>query len=521
MKIFLVDDDKIIRQGIRKILEKSDLNCTIIGEASDGELALQELQTIEDIDLIITDIRMPVMDGLELIRKIRKFNTIVRIVVLSGFDDFKYVRNAFMDGAVDYVLKPINKEEFLILMQKLQVDIESDDKEKGQIEEYHNLFLEKTINKLLHSKFQNSEDLEQKVTQLGINIIGSFAVMILRADNNYKDFNREFSYESILEKAFIKLTNLFRLDLNYKFYSFVTFDSIVILVEGDKLPVSSEVFNKYHLFIKNTPLNDFLTFTLGISKIFNHLMNASDAYEEAMKASEARFYLGKNTFITYDQVEKDYCELIINIEELIRDLALAYELCDYMKVKEELEKVFLSMHGIEPLEFRNRIKMIIERLMFQVRDLQEAMQQCDFDYEYFILYVNTIDELKIHFLIKSQSIIEYMKTEREKRSKKRIEMAKKYIEMHYKEAITLNEVADYIELNSSYFSSLFKKETGENFSEYLLNIRINVAKKLLLDPKVKVYEIGNKVGYEDVVSFGRAFKKKIGMSPKEYRNIVS
>lgn len=521
LRIFLVDDDKIIRLGIRKVIEKSDLNCTIIGETSDGELALQELQSIEDIDLIITDIRMPVMDGLELIREIRKFNTVVRIIVLSGFDDFKYVRNAFMDGAVDYVLKPINKEEFLNLLKKLKSDIENDNKEKGQLVEYHNLYMEKTINKLLHNKYKKLEDIEEKVAQIGIKTEGSFAVMILQADNSYKVLKKQVTYESTLENAFIKLTNLFRLDTNYKFYSYVSYDSIVILVEGDKSPVGKEVFNKYHLYIKNTPLNDKLTFTLGVSNIFNHISDASTAYEEAKKASDARFYFGKNTFITYEQVEKNYLEPTINSGELIRDLAMAYELCDYMKVKGELERIFNCMHGIEPTEYRNRIKMIIERLLFQMKDFQEAVQLCDFDYEYFIQYVNTEDELKIHLLITSQSIIEYMKRERDKRSKKRIEMAKKFVELHYSEPITLNQVADYVELNASYFSSLFKKETGKNFSDYLLNCRINIAKNLLLDPTIKVYEIGNKVGYEDVVSFGRAFKKKIGMSPKEYRNIIS
>lgn len=521
LRIFLVDDDKIIRLGIRKVIEKSDLNCTIIGETSDGELALQELQSIEDIDLIITDIRMPVMDGLELIREIRKFNTVVRIIVLSGFDDFKYVRNAFMDGAVDYVLKPINKEEFLNLLKKLKSDIENDNKEKGQLVEYHNLYMEKTINKLLHNKYKKLEDIEEKVAQIGIKTEGSFAVMILQADNSYKVLKKQVTYESTLENAFIKLTNLFRLDTNYKFYSYVSYDSIVILVEGDKSPVGKEVFNKYHLYIKNTPLNDKLTFTLGVSNIFNHISDASTAYEEAKKASDARFYFGKNTFITYEQVEKNYLEPTINSGELIRDLAMAYELCDYMKVKDELERIFNCMHGIEPTEYRNRIKMIIERLLFQMKDFQEAVQLCDFDYEYFIQYVNTEDELKIHLLITSQSIIEYMKRERDKRSKKRIEMAKKFVELHYSEPITLNQVADYVELNASYFSSLFKKETGKNFSDYLLNCRINIAKNLLLDPTIKVYEIGNKVGYEDVVSFGRAFKKKIGMSPKEYRNIIS
>jgi two-component system response regulator YesN len=119
-----------------------------------------------------------------------------------------------------------------------------------------------------------------------------------------------------------------------------------------------------------------------------------------------------------------------------------------------------------------------------------------------------------------QGIIEFIKGEREKRSKKRIELAKIYIEENCQNKITLNDVAEYVELNTSYFSNLFKAEVGMNFTDYLLDIRVEKAKTLLKDPKIKVYEIGNLVGYEDAVSFGRAFKKKLGMSPKEYRNTV-
>ncbi len=119
-----------------------------------------------------------------------------------------------------------------------------------------------------------------------------------------------------------------------------------------------------------------------------------------------------------------------------------------------------------------------------------------------------------------KSIIEYISAEKEKKSERRIEMAKDYISEHHSDPITLGDLADYVELNPSYFSNLFKTETGINFSEYLLNIRMDKAKDLLRDPKIRIYEIGSLVGYEDAVSFGRAFKKKWGISPKEYRQMV-
>ena len=119
-----------------------------------------------------------------------------------------------------------------------------------------------------------------------------------------------------------------------------------------------------------------------------------------------------------------------------------------------------------------------------------------------------------------QGTVKYIEGERKKKSQRRIELAKLFIAENYHKPITLNDVADHVELNASYFSNLFKEETGVNFTDYLMNVRMENAKKLLKDPKIKIYEVGIMVGYEDAVSFGRAFKKKFGLSPKEYRNAV-
>lgn len=520
MRIFIVDDDQIIRMGLRKTIEKSELNCTITGEASDGESALEEIKKNEDIDLVITDIRMPIMDGLELIREIRKFNTAVRIIVLSGFDDFKYVRNAFMDGAVDYILKPINKNDFLALLQKLKADIAKDMQDKGIVEEYHNVYQEKIINKLLHGKIR-TEELAEAAGKINLPLSGNFRIMALRTDNWYKENGEKLPAEGIMEQAFIKITNLFRLDQNNSYYAYIAHDSIVVFIDSKTDTTEKELYYKYHLFFKNTPLEEGMTFTLGTSRRFTGLAEADTAFAEAIKAVEASFYLGKGNLIFYDELPLPYKNIAMTSDELTRGLADALDLCDYIKAKEETEKVFQELMGADPVEFRLRIKMILEMLLFQVKDFKEAMAFGETDYEYAVQYVNTAEELKNKLLFLFRGAIQSMKQERERRGKKRIEMAKKYIDKNYMKPITLNDVAEHVELNPSYFSSLFKKETGLNFTDYLLDTRLEMAKNLLLNPTVKVYEIGYKVGYEDAVSFGRAFKKKIGMSPKEYRKIIS
>ena len=179
-----------------------------------------------------------------------------------------------------------------------------------------------------------------------------------------------------------------------------------------------------------------------------------------------------------------------------------------MPVREQttvLREPFLAdLSYCEPEKFRKYMHRMIEMLMFRIKDFESVLRLCGQDYQFQIDYLNTYRDLKSFMNAVLQGTVEYMKAEKEKRSKKRIELAKKYIKENYHKQINLNDVAEYVELNASYFSNLFKVETGINFSDFLLDIRMENAKKLLRDPKIKVYEIGNLVGYEDAVSFGRA-----------------
>ena len=162
MNIFLVDDDEVIRMGMRKMIEKADRGWTVSGEAGDGEMALKFLDEHRDVDLLICDVKMPIMDGLELVKIIRqKRDYDPKIVMLSGYNEFDFVRSAFMNGACDYILKPFKKDEFLALI----TDIENRIKKERQIEQTtseNNVFLVSEILK----KLSKSLKLRKKILNL-------------------------------------------------------------------------------------------------------------------------------------------------------------------------------------------------------------------------------------------------------------------------------------------------------------------------------------------------------------------
>jgi two-component system, response regulator YesN len=522
MNVFLVDDDEIIRKGLRSIIEKSNLNCTVTGEASDGELALQALECSEKVDLLITDIRMPVMDGLELIKQIREQDKyqLMKIIVLSGYDEFKYVRNAFMDGAVDYILKPINKNDFLDLLKKIQSSIEYEAEQESSRRESKQLLISNTLNRLFHYPVHDEQEEERNLKKINLDLERQYyLVMICRIDNFYKQNMEQMKYAGALDKIYHQIDEWIDKKSNFQLLQFINRNEIVYLVCSSEYINANQISEEIYQEICQTNMDD-TTYTMGVGTVYKGILNIQKAYQEAYTSVEARFYLGWNHRIEYEQIKDKIIELSYNLEPKLNKLIQSIELYDYINSKKVIDEIFVDLCYVTAARFRKYINELVDLLILRVKDFEEALMCCSHDYQFFLDNINTYNELKSFISSIIKDVIDYIRNEREKRSKKRIELAKKYISEHYKENITLNDVADYIELNASYFSNLFKLEVGTNFSDYLLEVRMQMARTLLRNPTIKVYEIGCMVGYEDAVSFGRAFKKKVGMSPKEYRDTV-
>lgn len=517
MNIFLVDDDEIIRMGMKKIVEKSELDCTVVGEATDGCMALEKMALIKEIDLLITDIRMPVMDGLELIKRVSKQNPFIKIIVLSGFDDFSYVRDAFMDGAVDYLLKPVDKKEFISLLQKIEISIKKERDEQNYQKANYNLIVGNTLTKLFHGNYDGEVELQLK--SLNISLESYFCVIITRIDDYYKNKIDRKTYDNNLMNLLEVMKKNVEETNEYSACQYIDkLETVTIIVSAkqfNKDKLSEELYGKL-----SSANEEEITYTMGVGDLHSGTKSAKTAYQEATEAANIRFYLGKGNRILYHEMKDKCIEMDYDMEDKAAMLVHFLELCDYSNAKGIMDNIFVDLSYVKPHMFRNYMLKMLDVLILRVKDFQPALLAYEPEYKDALQYINTYNELHSYMNSILQKAVEYIGSEHEKRSKKRIELAKQYIHKHYKENITLNDVAEHVELNPSYFSNFFKTEMGINFSEYLLDTRINTAKTLLKDPKIKVYEIGSMVGYEDAVSFGRAFKKKIGMSPKEYRNMV-
>ncbi|MCR5255359.1 MAG: response regulator [Acetatifactor sp.] len=520
MNIFLVDDDEVIRMGMRKLIEKAEKGWQVAGEASDGEIALNYLDSHSDVDVVICDVRMPIMDGLELVRIIRQERDYdPKIVMLSGYNEFEFVRSAFMNGVCDYILKPFKKDEFIALLENIEGRLKKERQLEQTVSENNDFLVSEILKKLSKCGPEEAASSIKKLDNLGIKTdYKYFATLRVMVDQYYKQFSAEGQYNRELNLVMEKVVSLGAAKKGFDFIHCIFKQEILILVfseDGEKL---MEFAKKLHSILNKG--DDEVSVTVAISNVYEDFGEMSESFAESEKAIMSRFYLGQNKFILYGDVAGKCIDMQYDIEPAVKDLVHNINLCDYMKSKEIMDRVFIDLSYCNADKFRKYIHDIIDMLSLRIENFGYFVAINSSEINFYIDYLNTFRELKTYMNSLLQNVIEYINGEREKRSKRRIEMAKEYISVHYYEPFTLNDIAEHVELNPSYFSNLFKTETGINFSEYLLNVRMDKAKELLRDPKIKVYEIGNLVGYDDAVSFGRAFKKKWGISPKEYRNSV-
>ena len=521
MKILLVDDDEVIRLGMRKLIDKAGKDWSICGEVSDGAMALDFLSANPNVDLIICDVRMPIMDGLELTAAIRERGLgFPKIIMLSGYNDFEYVRSAFMNGACDYILKPFKKDELLSLIEKVELQIKDELREKQTADENNDFIVTEILKKLPDCNEKEAADYLLRLKDLGVNTDKRYKIAVqIAADQYYRQFSQKAQYNKALAEIHAVIENYTSKKSPVETLSCIGEKEILMLLFSDDKDTIMDHARELFEYLNNFR-EDTISVTFGISEIIteNHLIPM--AFSQSNRAIMGRFYLGQKQFIKFSTIKSKITQLQYDVQPAINDLSHSMTMSDFSGARKALEQVFIDLSYCPEDSFRRCIHEILDGLCLKADSFSAFYAASANEIAFCVDYLNTYRELKTYLNTLLKNAIEYLDSEKEKKSQRRIEMSKDYIEGHYSEPFSLNDIADYVELNPSYFSNLFRTQTGVTFSEYLLNVRMEKAKELLKDPKIKIYEIGNLVGYEDAVSFGRAFKKKWGISPKEYRNSV-
>lgn len=507
MRLMIVDDDYQIREGMRLGMEWEKLGIDEVFTCSNGIEALKSFE--EKVpDIILVDVQMPGMTGLELTTKIRKIDTDVRVIFISAYSEFEYCRQALKLGADDYILKPI---EITKLEETILRNINEIEKKRTESDQYMNALLEQEM-RAVYKKGQNSgkkicellKDRYPFITE------GYYFSAVLSFDKK-EMITMETQLIKEIEKELFKDNNgiiLPQID-----------DKNIMLIKGSPsafLALYQQTQIKNRMMNWNQTNSDqFGSITVGISQVhdMNHFLKG---YEEALEAHDYKFYQGEGSvniypvFTAYEASKGAEEKWISRFQEILHGN-------DFGSVKKELEKLeeTLRRERINPLISKGFIKRFFVELckkeniaesvsdFEKVIDRNELLIKCLEDLEY---YIYEYIWCGIH---QKKALDQYSHT---------VKCAINFVNEHYNEPLTLSWVANEMGKSTNYLGATFKKEVGESFTEYLTVYRMEQAKKLLLNTNKKIKEVCEEVGYTDYIYFSRMFKQVHGCSASKIRH---
>lgn len=531
IKVFLVEDEVIIRSGVKKSINWEQEGYEFVGEASDGELAYPMILK-EKPDILITDIRMPFMDGLELSRLVKKELPDIKILILSGYDEFEYAKKAIKIGVTEYLLKPISAAKLTEVLNAVAETIRQENEEKNLLETYFAEMRENTerdkmrlFEKLLMGDLSMGEILEAG-ERFGMNLGAScYKIVLFKILANLE--NHVYAEQMVdacssVEQAASMMEGVYVFQRGVEGWAF-------LLTAQDEKSMEESAKILYQNLKQAMKNYTQLEYFGGIGSTVPRIRSLKQSFREADRAFAARFVEEANQIISQKEFEKSQMEEGLKMQGVVqigksremlqkflsngtREEVKAFSDAYISRIEEEnIRSTMVRQYVVIDvciviLSFCERISSA-NRLQEEAEELQKMMQK-----------IHSLSEIKKYVVRLLNEAIELRDAESGRRYSDLIAAAKKEIENHYMtEEISLNTVAISVGMSPSYFSSIFSKEAGKTFVEYLTEVRIEKAKEFLMCSSMKTSEIGYEVGYKDPHYFSYIFKKVQGCTPKEYR----
>ena len=525
--VFLVEDEIVIRDGLKASFPWEQYGFTYVGDAADGEVALPLIRQTKP-DVLITDIRMPFMDGISLSKMIKKELPSTRIIIISGFDDFSYAQEAISIGVDNYLLKPITKDKLGEVMadakNKLDKENERDnylEQFKAESQEYEQFSRVRFFNQLVSGTMSVSEVYE-KSEELGLSLDTTHYNLILLDFTPMTDAAAAPVYSKHMARLSDQLMQYLKCCPEYIVFHW-SMDTYAIIVKGDELTIDSCTRNLIDNIERRCMVfEDEIHWYLAESGAITRFSEFAGACQRANKKLSCR-YMNPNGHIFTDE----------DIEAI-----KSYDEESNTTIDQKLVMLFLE--NAQESEIPGFLDNIVNR---QTKNALRSSLFC----KYFAMtmymcvcdYLRKLDADPDLILDKSlrtniegvsydtvlplvnemfSVAISKRKNELGKQSKSQLSAAMKYVDEHYQDsALCLNEVAKEVNISPSYLSAMFSRETETTFVEYMTSKRMEKAKSLLLNTKEKTQSIAEQVGYKDPHYFGYIFKKTYGLSPKEFR----
>ena len=525
-KVILVDDEEEVREAIRKRINWEEIGFTVAGTAENGEEALELAESCEP-DVVMTDIQMPFMNGLTLLKKLKEKLPGLRSVIFSGYDDFEYAKEAIRLEAEEYILKPVDAEELRNIFLRIRERLDEEMKMRRNVEQLSKYYedsrpmmKEQLIIGLLEGR-ELQFDLERYQRDFDLQIesafycAGAFRITPIHDDKEKLDKNlMAVSLKQIVIERFKDILSV---------EAFVYLDTVCVLARLKSTAEHAIFVEEMDKICKIAHKTLDANVSAGIGRTYGNAESIHTSFLEAKDAFHFRIFVGENQAICIKDVDpsspiEDYVSEK-QIRHIMRQVRVGTPETIEAEIRDFIDK--LKKSGIN----LNQLQIFYAEYVVELLRLQRGHDISPADTGFGNINTNeelagfsSMDEFADRLIKLAVALWEKLSSVRLDSTKKLAENAKQYIADHFSEStLSVDEICSHLGVGTSYFSSVFKKETGVSFVTYLTEVRMNEAQRLLDSTDEKSYIIAGMVGYEEPNYFSYVFKKHFGISPSKYR----
>lgn len=551
-KLLLVDDEEDVREGLLQEMNWEQCGFQVVGIAENGREAMECMERLRP-DVVVTDIQMPFMNGLQLAEWIRVTEPTTKIVILTGYDEFDYAQKAIRLSIDEYILKPFSAQELMAVLDKVRTKMDEEAAHRDNVQELQEHMrrslpiLREVFLRSLLTEPMTAREIAEKIDAYDVPLSGQqfrIAVISLEAESAEQAAARVPSEHSLKRYAAYNVADelLARDDLGI---ALIHNDEIVIIGMDTSMRLAEQPFHAKFMGSCEEIRQSILRYvkvgvTIGIGVQVTQLSELSRSYQDARHALDYRMVLGTERLIYIDDVEaRPPAQL--RFEELQeRALLRCLKVGTEVELKDTMNELFSSMSDSQESQLNiSDVHIYLMEMLLTVMkvardtgvDLEAAAQQWNLSApreSNRTAGSNLFDEVRqLRHAGEAQRwmtdlcahLMRHIVKDRQTSYQRLVEDAKAYVQLHYADSeMSINKVCAQLHISAGYFSGIFKKETKMTFVHYLLHLRMEQAKELLRTTDYKTFEIAERVGYMDANYFSYSFKKHMGQSPKEYRN---
>lgn len=532
--IILVDDEEEVRKSIIKQIGWEAAGFKVVGDAENGEDALEKIEALEP-DVVLTDIRMPYMDGLALAEKIRQRYPSMKVVIFSGYDDFEYAQKAIKLNVTEYILKPVNVEELTSILKRIKSNLDEEIEEKRNVnrlrENYRKslpMIREQFFNDIVRRSLDD-DFIEAKLKEYEIPIRGARKWIIAAIDVEKNDgrSNPTLSFHEEQELIPISVMQIVKEKMSsycrYALFQSIAEAGMVVVAALDGGHTTTGLIDVLGDICKEARRILEVPVTIGIGHGCVQLSNIGDSYRSAVEALGYKTVVGSGSTIYIGDMEP------VGGGKLEFDGMDEADFISAVKFgpDEKIEAVAARISGkLESARVHYRQQQVY--VFGILNTIIQMIQQYDLDLEEILgselEYLSVVEKVQKReefggWLRKiAGKMHEAINQERDLTTRQVIQQAKQYIMDNYQNPdLSVEMICRHLHMSPAYFSTVFKKETGQAYTAYLTEIRLNKAVELLNKTDDKTYVIASKVGYQEQNYFSYVFKKKYGVSPTKFR----